>query len=39
VDWVQLPDSVPAFQIDYDRRTLWPSASLERLDACLSASN
>ena len=39
VDWVQLPDSVPAFQIYYDRRTLWPSASLERLDACLSASN
>jgi hypothetical protein len=31
--WVALPDSVPAFEVYYDSRTLWPAASLERLDA------
>jgi hypothetical protein len=30
--WVALPDSVPAFEVYYDSRTLWPAASLERLD-------
>jgi hypothetical protein len=33
--WVTLPDSVPAFEIYYDRHTLWPEASLERIDAVL----
>jgi hypothetical protein len=33
VDWVQLPESVPAVEIYYDRYELWPAASLERLDA------
>jgi hypothetical protein len=33
--WVTLPDSVPAFDVYYDRKTLWPAASLERLDAVL----
>jgi hypothetical protein len=33
VEWVPLPDSTPAFEIYYDRHTLWPAASLERLDA------
>jgi hypothetical protein len=28
-----LPDSVPAFEIYYDMKALWPSASLERLEA------
>jgi hypothetical protein len=36
VDWVELPDSVPAFDEYYDTRALWPAASLERLDALLS---
>jgi hypothetical protein len=33
--WVALPESVPAFEIYYDRKALWPGASLERLDAAL----
>jgi hypothetical protein len=35
VDWVTLPDDVPAFEVYYDTRKLWPPASLERLDAVL----
>ena len=31
--WVILPPSVPAFEIYYDTKTLWPAASLERLAA------
>jgi hypothetical protein len=36
VDWVALPESVPAFDVYYDRRDLWPPDSLARLDAVLS---
>jgi hypothetical protein len=36
LDWVELPDSVPAFEVYYDTRALWPAASLERLDAVLA---
>jgi hypothetical protein len=35
VGWVTLPDSVPAFDVYYDSKTLWPAASLERLRAVL----
>jgi hypothetical protein len=35
VGWVTLPAGVPAFEIYYDRKALWPAASLERLDAIL----
>ena len=31
--WVTLPDSVPAFDVYYDTKKLWPAASLERLAA------
>jgi hypothetical protein len=31
--WVVLPASVPAFEVFYDTKALWPSASLERLAA------
>jgi hypothetical protein len=31
--WVELPDSVPAFEVYYDSKKLWPAASLERLRA------
>jgi hypothetical protein len=31
--WVTLPDSVPAFNVYYDTKRLWPAASLERLEA------
>jgi hypothetical protein len=33
VDWVTLPGDVPAFDVYYDTRKLWPPSSLERLDA------
>jgi hypothetical protein len=33
LDWVTLPDSVPAFSTFYDPKELWPAASLERLKA------
>jgi hypothetical protein len=36
LDWVRLPDSVPAFEVYYDRKALWPAGSLERLDAILA---
>jgi hypothetical protein len=36
VPWVMLPDDAPAFDVYYDTRTLWPAASLERLDAILA---
>jgi hypothetical protein len=32
VPWVKLPDGAPAFEIYYDSRTIWPDASLKRLD-------
>jgi hypothetical protein len=31
--WVALSDSVPAFDVYYDMRALWPPESLERLEA------
>ena len=31
--WVTLPDSVPAFNVYYDTKRLWPTASLERLES------
>ena len=37
LSWVELPESVPAFEIFYDLKALWPAASLERLDAVLAA--
>jgi hypothetical protein len=39
VDWITLPDSAPAFEVYYDRKALWPAASLERLDAILSPAD
>ena len=30
--WVTLPGSAPAFEVYYDSKTLWPAASLERLE-------
>jgi hypothetical protein len=33
--WITLPDSVPAFEVYYDSKTLWPPASLERLNAIM----
>jgi hypothetical protein len=36
VEWVMLPESVPAFEEYYDSKTLWPAASLERVRAVLA---
>jgi hypothetical protein len=33
--WVVLPKGVPAFEVYYDTRELWPAESLERLEAAL----
>ena len=33
LSWVTLPDTVPAFDVYYDSKILWPPESLERLDA------
>jgi len=33
--WVALPDSVPAFEVYYDRKVLWPPASNERIEAVI----
>jgi hypothetical protein len=34
--WVLLPDGVPAFEVYYDLKALWPAASIERLRAVLA---
>jgi hypothetical protein len=39
VPWVTLPESVPAFDVYYDSKTLWPAASLERLQAVLAPAD
>jgi hypothetical protein len=36
VPWITLPESVPAFEVYYDMKALWPEASLERLQAALA---
>ena len=35
VPWVELPESVPAFEVYYDSKTLWPPESLERRQAVM----
>jgi hypothetical protein len=34
--WLLLPEGIPAFDLYYDRRTLWPPASLERIEAVIA---
>jgi hypothetical protein len=33
--WVQLPEGVPAFEVYYDSRVLWPAESLARRKAAM----
>lgn len=33
--WIKLPESVPAVDVYYDQKTLWPAASLVRLKAAI----
>ena len=39
LSWVTLPESVPAFDVYYDRKALWPAASLERIEAILAPAD
>jgi len=34
--WVTIPEGVPAFDVYYDSKTLWPPASLARLRAAFA---
>ena len=34
--WVTIPDSVPAFEVYYRTKAVWPAASLERLTAIMA---
>ena len=36
MSWVSIPESVPAFEVYYDRKALWPAASLQRFDAIVA---
>ena len=36
--WVTLPDSVPAFNVYYDMKKLWPATSLERLETLMASA-
>jgi hypothetical protein len=37
VPWVTLPESVPAFDVYYETKELWPPASFERLQAAIAS--
>ena len=37
VPWVTLPESIPAFDVYYDTKELWPPASFERLQAAIAS--
>ncbi len=37
--WVRLPESVPAFEVYYDPKALWPVASQERRKAALAQTS
>jgi hypothetical protein len=37
--WITVPDSVPAFDVYYDTKALWPAASLERLRAIMAPAS
>ena len=37
--WITLPESVPAFNVYYDTKKLWPAESLERLEAAIAPAD
>jgi len=37
--WITLPASTPAFEVYYDMKTLWPAASLERLESIMAPAD
>ena len=38
-DFLRIRESVPAFEVYYDRKALWPAASLERIEAVLAPAD
>jgi hypothetical protein len=36
LSWIALPASVPAFDVYYDTKALWPADSLKRLEAVMA---
>jgi hypothetical protein len=36
-DWIALPESVPAFEVYYDTKALWPPVRYDRLRAALAS--
>jgi len=36
LSWITLPDSVPAFEVFYDMKAVWPASSVERLEAIMA---
>ncbi len=39
VGWITLPESVPAFDVYYDTKAMWPAASYERVKAAFAAAS
>jgi hypothetical protein len=39
VDWVTLPEDVPAFEVFYDLHELWPPESVERMEAAFASAD
>jgi hypothetical protein len=37
--WVEFPNSIPKFDVYYDRRTLWPALSNERIETVIAQRN
>jgi hypothetical protein len=37
--WVELPESIPTFDVYYDRSELWPASSKKRLEAVIAQRN
>jgi hypothetical protein len=37
--WLELPKPVPTFEVYYERSTLWPSTSTERIEAVIAQRN
>ena len=39
LSWITLPESVPAFDVYYDMKSLWPAASIERFEAIMAPAS
>ncbi len=34
--WLELPESIPTFEVYYERSALWPSTSIQRIEAVIA---